>query len=92
MAPHVNTHDCCSKTGATPILAGGFRIYRPYILYRGLSYKVQYPDSYRGGSRIFLKGGSVLGLEAKERGGGQGGPTLGPILKSLQRGPKGGGS
>ena len=40
----------------------------------------------------FLKGGSILGLQAKKRGGGpRGGPTLGPMLKSLHRGPKGGG-
>ena len=43
----------------------------------------------------FLKGGGVhldLGLQAKKGGGGpRGGPTLGPMLKSLHRGPKGGG-
>ena len=43
----------------------------------------------RGGSRIFERGGSILGLQAK--GGARGGPTLGPMLKSLHRGPKGGG-
>ena len=32
---------------------------------------------------------SILGLQAK-KGGPGGGPTLGQILKSLQRGPKGG--
>ena len=45
----------------------------------------------------FLKGGSNLGLHAKS-GGGQGwvgggggcGPALGPMLKSLHRGTKGG--
>ena len=36
-------------------------------------------------------GGSILGLQAKKGGGGpRGGPTLGPMLKSLHRGPKGG--
>ena len=46
----------------------------------------------RGGSSIFYKGGGgILGLQAvKGRGGGvqEGGPTLIPMLKSLQRGPK----
>ena len=32
-------------------------------------------------------GGSIIGLHAKKGGG----PALGPMLKSLQRGPKGGG-
>ena len=41
----------------------------------------------RGGSRIFEKGGSIIGQQAKKRGPG-GGPSLGPMLKSLQRGPK----
>ena len=47
----------------------------------------------RGGSRIFERGGgSILGLQAKKGGGGpRGGPTLGPMLKSLHRGPKEGG-
>ena len=35
-------------------------------------------------------GGSILGLQAK-KGGPGGGPTLGPMLESLQRGPKKGG-
>ena len=43
----------------------------------------------------FLKGGgSRLGLQAKKKGGGRpdGGPILGPMLKSAHRGTKGGGS
>ena len=45
----------------------------------------------RGGSRIFERGGgSILGLHAK-KGGPGGGKMLGPMLKSLHRGPKGGG-
>ena len=35
----------------------------------------------------FLKGGSILGLQAKKEGPG-GGPILGPMLKSLHSGPK----
>ena len=35
----------------------------------------------------FLKGGSILGLQAK-KGGPGGGPILGPMLKSLHSGPK----
>ena len=37
----------------------------------------------RGGSRIFLGGGSILGLQAKKGGGPGRGPTLGSMLKSL---------
>ena len=34
-------------------------------------------------------GGSILGLQAKKKGGGpEGGPTLGSMLKSLHSGPK----
>ena len=45
----------------------------------------------RGGSRIF-EGGVHLRSTSKKRGGGpRGGPALGPMLKSLHRGPKGGG-
>ena len=45
--------------------------------------------SFRGGCRIFERRGSnLLGLHARKRGGG---PALGPMLKSLHRGPKGGG-
>ena len=45
----------------------------------------------RSGSRIFERGGgSRLGLQAK-KGGPDGGPILGPMLKSLHRGTKGGG-
>ena len=43
----------------------------------------------------FLKGGGVhLRSTSKKRGGGgpRGGATLGPMLKSLHRGPKRGGS
>ena len=36
---------------------------------------------HRGGSRIFERGGSILGLQAKKKGGGpRGGPSLGPML------------
>ena len=35
----------------------------------------------------FLKGGPILGLQAK-KGGPGGGPILGPMLKSLHSGPK----
>ena len=42
---------------------------------------------YRGGSRIFEKGGSILGLQAK-KGGPGGGSILSPMLKSLHRGSK----
>ena len=46
----------------------------------------------RGGSRIFERGGgSRLGLQAKRGGGADGGSILGPMLKSLHRGTKGGG-
>ena len=55
--------------------------------------------SCRGGSRIFLKGGgSILkrgsiGLQVKKGGYHPGGgPTFDPMLKSLQRGGKRGGS
>ena len=49
------------------------------------------PRACRGGSRIFERGGgSRLGLQAK-KGGPDGGPILGPMLKSLHRGTKGGG-
>ena len=45
---------------------------------------------HRGGSRIFERGGgSRLGLQAKKVGP-DGGPILGPMLKSLHRGTKGG--
>ena len=54
---------------------------------------------YKGGCRIFERDGSNLyGLHAtggprnRGGGGGSGGPALGPILKSLHRGPKRGGS
>ena len=34
-------------------------------------------------------GGAILGLQAKKKGGGAGGgPTLGPMLKILRRGPE----
>ena len=41
----------------------------------------------------FLKGGPILGLQAKQKGGvgPRGGPTVAPMLKNLHRGPKGGG-
>ena len=41
---------------------------------------------YQGRIQDFLKGGSIIDLQAKK-----GGPVLGPMLKSLHRGPKGGG-
>ena len=49
---------------------------------------------FRGGSRVFEKGWSILGLQAKtKRGGGAGGgPPLGPMSKSLYRGQKRGGA
>ena len=51
---------------------------------------VCYVCMYRGGSRIFERGGgSRLGLPAK-KGGPDGGPILGPMLKNLHRGTKGG--
>ena len=37
-------------------------------------------------------GGGILGLQAKQGGGAGGGPTLGPVLKSIQRGQRGEGS
>ena len=47
----------------------------------------------RGGSRIFERGGGPSYVYKPKGGGGSGGgSTLGPKLKSLQRGPKGGGS
>ena len=54
---------------------------------------VDFRRKYRGGSRIFERGGgSRLGLQAKKGGGADGGgPILGPMLKSLHRGTKGGG-
>ena len=47
---------------------------------------------HRGGSRIFQKGGGVhLRSTSKKKGRGPGGgPTLGPMLKSLHSGQKGG--
>ena len=46
----------------------------------------------RGGSRIFEGGGVHLRSTSKKGGGSKrGGPTLGPMLKRLHRGPKGGG-
>ena len=47
---------------------------------------------HRGGSRIFERGGGVhlRSTSKKGEGGPRGGPTLGPMLKSLHRGPKGG--
>ena len=50
------------------------------------------PNLYSGADPGFLKrrGGGTWGLQAKEGGGSRRGPTLGPMLKSLQRGPKGG--
>ena len=47
--------------------------------------------TFRGRSGISFKGGgSILGLQEK-RGVQEGGPTLGPMLKGLYRGPKRGG-
>ena len=43
---------------------------------------------YRGGPRIFERGGGRLGLPSK-KGGPNGGPILSPMLKSLHRGTKG---
>ena len=55
----------------------------PLLLIVAIQGRIQ--DFWRGG-------GSILGLKAKKGGGGpRGGPTLGPMLKSLYRGPKGGG-
>ena len=48
----------------------------------------------RGGSRIFEKGGPSQAYKHKKGVGvqeGGGGPTLGPMLKNLQCGPKRGG-
>ena len=53
----------------------------------GSGYTGNLCDPSEGADPGFLKGGSILGLQAKK-----GGPTLGPVLKSLHRGPKGGGS
>ena len=39
----------------------------------------------------FLKRTSILGLQAKQGGGAGAGPTLGPMLKNLHRGPEIGG-
>ena len=43
-----------------------------------------------GGSRIFEKGGVQIRSTSK-KGGPDGGPILGPMLKSLHHGTKGGG-
>ena len=42
----------------------------------------------RGGSRIFFKGGPIFNLGRQQKRGAGGGPTLGSMLKILQRGPK----
>ena len=68
-----------------------------YQIIMVLSNNTQFPEDFhpcrtsqtRGGSRIFERGGSRLGLQAK-KGGADGGPILGPMLKSLHRGTKGG--
>ena len=39
----------------------------------------------------FLKGGGVQIRSTSKKGGPDGGPILGPMLKSLHRGTKGGG-
>ena len=45
----------------------------------------------QGRIQDFCKGGSIIGLQVKEGGGGPGGgPTFGPMLKNIQRGQKGG--
>ena len=46
----------------------------------------------KGGSRIFERGVHLRSTSKKKGGGGgpRGGLTLGPMLKSLHRGPKGG--
>ena len=46
---------------------------------------------YRGGSRIFEKGVHLSNNRKNKKGGPGGGPTLGPMLKSLHCGPRGGG-
>ena len=48
------------------------------------------PAVISGADPGFLKRGSVIGLQAK-KGGPGGGLILGPMLKSLQRGPNRGG-
>ena len=44
---------------------------------------------HQGWIQDFWRGGGILGLQAK-KGDPGGGPTLGPMLKRLYRGPKGG--
>ena len=46
---------------------------------------------YRGGSRIFEGEGGQIRSTSKRGGGPDGGPILGPMLKSLHRGTKWGG-
>ena len=58
---------------------------------RQLTIRAPHPKS-RGGPRIFERGGGGVHLRStSKKGGARGGPTLGPMLKSLHRGPKGGG-
>ena len=52
-------------------------------------YRVDTPC--RGGSRIFERGGSILGLHAKKGGGSKRGSNFGPNVKKPTSWPKGGG-
>ena len=73
------------------ILTMGFCLCINFIITQSL--KIYLTIYVRGGSRIFERGGSILGLQAKSGGGGGpgGGPNLGQMLKSLHCGPRGGG-
>ena len=53
-----------------------------------LPFWVQYTLETAGADAGYLKGGPYVGLHAKI--GVQGGPALGPMIKSLHRGPNGG--
>ena len=57
--------------------------------YRGYPWRFFY-NNHQGRVQVFWKGVSILGLQAK-KGDPGGGPTLGSMLKSLQRGQKRGG-